>query len=278
MFGPPRQYFSLSLAPRRHHCRMCGLLFCGEHSKQRIPLLQPISSGAITNQRKVKRERVCDVCISPSELSTSPISQPGSRRQSILSSSQASHDSGTSRSSDQLYTPVSEISSSPFTRRSRSRSRMGLQVEVDENPQLAPLEPWMGPGGELSLYPLAINPSNSKVTNTHRPAVPPLYAPSLVARRQRMRENQAKDASWVFDKWGYKREDFDPDFDSEEEIEQRGTKGGLVRDGDICFRVRGREAIAPERRGRSGISGLDQVYLKRCGSSVERISRAVSTF
>lgn len=49
---------------RHHHCRLCGLLFCGKCSKHRI-ILQPKF-----NQKK--KVRVCDMCFQLSNLSYAP--------------------------------------------------------------------------------------------------------------------------------------------------------------------------------------------------------------
>ena len=69
--GCGRQF---SLRLRRHHCRRCGLVFCGEHSSHRVqigpgadagpkpPEAGPSSDGAPAADEGQPLVRVCDAC------------------------------------------------------------------------------------------------------------------------------------------------------------------------------------------------------------------------
>jgi len=129
-----------------------------------------------------------------------------------------------------------------------SHSSTRLNLDVAEPDELAPVEPWMGPSGILSLYPLAVNSSHAIDRLHPAPAAGPLFAPSIAARRTamekemertslRQRRMGADKTFWIPGAWGYRREDFDPTFLDEDVEGGRATEGGLVVDGPIRFRA-----------------------------------------
>jgi hypothetical protein len=255
-FGPAGHYSGyFTLQPRRHHCRKCGQLFCGEHSTQRAPLAR-VSGG----KRVVAKERVCDTCLP--RTSETPITSR-SRRSSAWSQSSQS-----TLPSDTIVTPDQEDSGfvtasivlSQTSSLSRSSTRGNLEVSVEPTDKLAPLEPWMGNEGVLSLYPLAVNPSHAAKEQRAalQPAAGPLFGPSLAARRTalekelertslRQRRLGADKSFWIPGAWGYRREDFDPTFHDEDVEGEVFAEGGLVVDGPIRFRASARRLASPAR-------------------------------
>ncbi|WVQ93617.1 hypothetical protein IAU59_000693 [Kwoniella sp. CBS 9459] len=243
------------LGPRRHHCRMCGQLFCATHSAQRGALVQTDGQG----KRRVVKERVCDLCCQktdPADIEL-PRSAQHSRRNSSATESDQHSD---------LVTPLSEdghlLSGSALL---RAHSRVNLALEgsssiIGEAAELAPIAEWMDRSGVLSLYPLAVKPSHTRSRRSLSPApsAGPLFAPSISARREakekelermtlRQRRMGADSDFWLPGKWGYKREDFDPSFlrDGEDEEEPDRLVGGVVEDGPIRFRMGTRKATTP---------------------------------
>ncbi|KAL1407064.1 hypothetical protein Q8F55_006477 [Vanrija albida] len=104
MFGQGR----LALGPRRHHCRYCGLIFCGSHSTRRWPL-QTLDS----NSRPVVLPlRVCDGCYSA--FTEDPASSSCGPTASASSASLATEDFGFSEDEagsdyeDDLDTPLAQ--------------------------------------------------------------------------------------------------------------------------------------------------------------------------
>lgn len=160
---------ALSLGPRRHHCRRCGLIFCSRHSANRLPL-QTVDSK---NRPVVVALRVCDGCRVSAEDTCD-------RRDSDLTPSLTSSDA--SAGDDYFISPDSSWVSPLTLGIGRSLS----QTAVDDlQPRLAPIEHWMDRSGVLSLYPLAVNSSHSRRCPSTAPtrAVGPLFAPSLSERR-----------------------------------------------------------------------------------------------
>jgi hypothetical protein len=169
-FFPVNSRFNL-LPSGRHHCRMCGLVYCSSHSSRCLPL-----TGFTDGVRRITRERVCDTCVStvlPSAIESDDHSASGSEFSRIGSELTAS----TTRS-DALLTP--EEGGSSLT---RSLSSPLLVETVDEEPMedLAPIESWMDPSGILSLYPLAAR--SSKTLPNKPPAAAPLFRPTIAERR-----------------------------------------------------------------------------------------------
>ncbi|KAK8845517.1 hypothetical protein IAR55_006232 [Kwoniella newhampshirensis] len=252
-FAQPTYFF---LGPRRHHCRLCGQLFCSAHSSQRAALIHTDGSG----KRSIGNDRVCDLCL-PRPDTESDILPRSSAHHSRRNSS------GTESEAD-LVTPYSDdghsLSGSMLLRAS---SRVTLDrntprdatARLGDDAQLAPIEAWMDRSGILSLYPLAVNPSHSRTRRSISPApsVAPLFAPSIRARRTakekelerltlRQRRMGQESEFWLPGKWGYKREDFDPTFlkDGEEDEDQIEKEvGGVVEDGPIRFRTGVRKVI-----------------------------------
>ncbi|OCF36331.1 hypothetical protein I316_02206 [Kwoniella heveanensis BCC8398] len=251
-FAQPTYFF---LGPRRHHCRMCGQLFCASHSAQRGALVQIDGQG----KRRVVKERVCDLCCQktdPADIEL-PRSTQHSRRNSSATDSDQHSD---------LVTPLSEdgqLLSGSALLRAQSRVNLALDKEsaISEAAELAPIAEWMDRSGVLSLYPLAVNPSHARSRRSLSPApsAGPLFAPSISARREakekelerltlRQRRMGAESDFWLPGKWGYKREDFDPTFlkegeDDGEDFER--SVGGVVEDGPIRFRMGSRKVTTP---------------------------------
>ncbi|WWD22471.1 hypothetical protein CI109_106964 [Kwoniella shandongensis] len=250
-FAQPTYFF---LGPRRHHCRLCGLLFCSAHSAQRAPLIH--SDG--TGKRTMVRDRVCDLCLPKpdTEADVLPRSTQHSRRNSSATESEAD-----------LVTPCSDdghpLAGSALLRASSriTLDRHTLKGSPTGDANLAPIEPWMDRSGVLSLYPLAVNASHSRTRRSLSPApsAAPLFAPSIEARRTakekelerltlRQRRMGQESEFWLPGKWGYKREDFDPSFfrDGEEDEDQYEKEvGGMVEDGPIRFRTGVRKVTTP---------------------------------
>ncbi|OCF59553.1 hypothetical protein L486_02220 [Kwoniella mangroviensis CBS 10435] len=272
-FAQPTYFF---LGPRRHHCRMCGQLFCSTHSSQRGSLVSLDATG----NRRIVKERVCDLCCSSPnnneaaiEVSSSqPKSTQHSRRNSTCTESDGHHsdlvtpydEDGHSNGSNGSNASNGLLSASGLL---RAQSRLTLNTQ-DVEPELAPIQDWMDKSGVLSLYPLAVNPSHS-TKSKHSPLPPsagPLFSPSISMRRE-AKEKQLErltlrqrrmgngpavighDDFWLPGKWGYRREDFDPTFgmnvqdDDEDQIEK--YVGGVVEDGPIRFRTGVKRVITP---------------------------------
>ncbi|WVF65982.1 hypothetical protein IAT40_000720 [Kwoniella sp. CBS 6097] len=250
-FAQPTYFF---LGPRRHHCRMCGQLFCASHSAQRGALVQTDTQG----KRRVVKERVCDLCCQktdPADIEL-PRSTQHSRRNSSATESDQHSD---------LVTPLSEdghLLSGSALLRAQSKVNLALDkdLSVSEAAELAPIAEWMDRSGVLSLYPLAVNASHtrSKRSLSPAPSAGPLFAPSISARREakekelermtlRQRRMGADSDFWLPGKWGYKREDFDPSFlkEGEDEAELERLVGGVVEDGPIRFRMGTRKVTTP---------------------------------
>jgi hypothetical protein len=231
IFGPP-SYFSFG--PRRHHCRLCGQIFCGTHSSQRAHLI----ARDVQGQPRLSKQRVCDLCIGKTEEDNALV-----RR--------ISNDSSSSAPSDDIVTPLSEHPLSRTTSLHLSRSHEIIDECAERG--LAPVQGWMDRDGVLSLYPLAVHPSHSNAVIP--PSAGPLFQPSLSARRTarvkeyerlslRQRRLGHDNAVWLPAKWGYRREDFDPELDSDDESM---TPGGLVVDGPIRYRAPGVKRVASVR-------------------------------
>lgn len=168
---------------------MCGNVHCGSHASHFANLASTDTAG-----RKITYERVCDSCLEA--VSPSVFRQP---TQAIWSdnfplSSDASLSRSVSFESDQVVTPNVDMSSiNPLSRTSTiataSRPQLNIDVaeETVEEDKLAPIEPWMGPSGVLSLYPLAAN--QSRTVQSKPPAAGPLFSPSRSERRN-AREKQ----------------------------------------------------------------------------------------
>ncbi|KAL0243859.1 hypothetical protein I308_105122 [Cryptococcus tetragattii IND107] len=229
------------LRHRRHHCRLCGQLFCGTHSAQRAPLIHSTNSG-----RAIVHARVCDMCLPRPESSDAPyptLSQPR-KISSSVSEPLSSDASILVTPSDDDVAMLSSNTGSSILRASTIAEHASV-ADVDE--RLAPIEDWMDRSGVLSLYPLAVKPSHSrsKRSSSPAPSVAPLFAPSLKYRRaakenelarQTLRQRRlGKDDFWLPENWGYKREDFDPTCRDDESGK---TVGGVVEDGPIRFRTR----------------------------------------
>lgn len=152
---------ALSLRPRRHHCRRCGLIFCNNHSSNRVSL-----QNAEDNDRRIISQRVCDGCYNALSESIAE------RRESDVPSLTSSADSAVD---DTLVNPEPTLGRS-----------LSYEAVEETHPRLAPIEDWMDRSGVLSLYPLAVQASHSRrgqsPTATTR-AVAPLFAPSISERR-----------------------------------------------------------------------------------------------
>ncbi len=173
---------ALPIGPRRHHCRLCGLVFCGQHSTGRLPLETKSSKG----QTIVRSLRVCDGCCASTE---DDARRPSESAPSLASSSTSAFDD--------------ELLASPQLYPTRSIHRSQSQSAMDElQPRLAPIEEWMDRSGILSLYPLAVMPSHSKrpASRTTQPAVGPLFAPTLSERRnarEKQLQRQSRRRMWI---------------------------------------------------------------------------------
>ncbi|WVN91008.1 uncharacterized protein L203_106254 [Cryptococcus depauperatus CBS 7841] len=226
------------LRHRRHHCRMCGQIFCSAHSSQRAPLTQ-----SKRNHRSIVHARVCDMCVPRPELKE-PLVLPG--RKLSASDSEPLSDSNHSY----LPTPVDEwgcSSSSSIVYRRASVNTIEEPSSLEMHQQLAPIEDWMDKSGVLSLYPLAVNPSHSRSKRPMSPipAVAPLFAPSLKSRRQAkekeiqrqtLRQRRlGKHDFWLPHEWGYRHENLDRVLIDEEDSDRE--IGGVVEDGPIRFRT-----------------------------------------
>lgn len=235
---PAPSYFSLG--PRRHHCRMCGLIFCSTHSTRRARM---ITSDAAGNPC-IELQRVCDSCMG-AEAEPSPISATSSRRNSNASDSSAP--------SDLIVTP----DENPLSRCSSILNGPARVRDLDSTDvqALAPAQPWMGKDAVLSLYPLAVHPSYTHLKAP--PSAGPLFAPSLSARRdaqmkeharQSLRQRRTGETTdfWLPGKWGFRREDFDPEGLSDEEDT---PVTGVVVDGPFRYRAAGVRRAGSSRPG-----------------------------
>ncbi|TXT04995.1 hypothetical protein VHUM_03815 [Vanrija humicola] len=161
MFGQGK----LSLGPRRHHCRHCGMIFCGSHSSRTWPL-QTVDSS---NRPVVLPLRVCDGCHSAfTEDPTSPVCAAPA-----------------SASSASLATETVLFSETYAAERTASIGRSLSSSAVDSlQPRLAPVADWMDRCGVLSLYPLATQSSHSRTASPVAPrSAGPLFAPTALCRR-----------------------------------------------------------------------------------------------
>ncbi|WWC85895.1 uncharacterized protein L201_000762 [Kwoniella dendrophila CBS 6074] len=279
-FAQPTYFF---LGPRRHHCRMCGQLFCSSHSSQKGSLV----STDLNGKRRVVKERVCDMClVSTKHLSPEEIELPHSARQSRRNSTCT--ESASDDHQSELVTPYDEESnvllSGSALLRAQSRITLNTNNLIEQENELAPIEDWMDKSGVLSLYPLAVNSSHSRSSSLRGkksssktnltspsgilPSAGPLFSPSISMRREakekqlerltlRQRrlggqsQTNAMDEFWLPGKWGYKREDFDPTFginnidDVNENKEIEKYVGGIVEDGPIRFRTNVKKVITP---------------------------------
>ncbi|WVW81895.1 hypothetical protein I302_103894 [Kwoniella bestiolae CBS 10118] len=268
-FAQPTYFF---LGPRRHHCRMCGQLFCSSHSSQRGSLV----STDISGKRRIVKERVCDLCVSNNDdHHLDNVSQPRSNQHSRRNSTCTESASEDHDHHSDLVTPYDEdghglLSASGLL---RAQSRLTLNTSnLPAEPELAPIEDWMDRSGVLSLYPLAVNPSHSKSSTLH-PSAGPLFSPSqsmrreakekqlerLTLRQRRMgnKTSMTHDDFWLPGKWGYRREDFDPtlgEYDDSEQIEK--YVGGMVEDGPIRFRTGVRKVVTPLTTPNGGPVGV----------------------
>jgi len=74
MKSKARATFSFSSTSARHHCRVCGRIYCGDHGSSQLPVLGPLSNstkrnpppplfGGLTSERDlVANQRVCIDC------------------------------------------------------------------------------------------------------------------------------------------------------------------------------------------------------------------------
>ncbi|ODN76116.1 hypothetical protein L202_06048 [Cryptococcus amylolentus CBS 6039] len=227
------------LGPRRHHCRMCGQLFCGNHSSQRALLIHTAGSA-----RSLAQSRVCDMCVPKPGLDADEAVPELSTRKNSSTDSEPFSDY--SSHSNFLRTPDDDASILMRSVHSPTHSvEVGVSVEVEE--ELAPIADWMDRSGVLSLYPLAVNPSHSrsKRSSSPIPSAPPLFAPSLKSRRaakekeiqrQTLRQRRSgKDDFWL-PKWA--PQSAEADEDEEEATMTVQTIGGVVEDGPFRYRPR----------------------------------------
>lgn len=164
IFASTSSYFSL--APRRHHCRKCGKLYCASHSSSRALMYD--------ESDRISQQRVCDMCTGKSE-DAADFSRTSSRRASNASEV-------TTDASDFILTPGESTLS-----RISTRSGVISPAPVSFDSSLAPIEGWMDKDGVLSLYPLA-HPSTARQTVV--PAAGPLFAPSRKALRDAREREQ----------------------------------------------------------------------------------------
>lgn len=173
---------ALTMGPRRHHCRLCGLVYCARHSAASLPLQIRNAKGEMT----VRSLRVCDGCCASTEDDGR---RPSEGAPSLTSSNGSDIDE--------------ELLTSPQLFPARSINRSLSHTAVDElEPRLAPIEEWMDRSGVLSLYPLAVKPSHGKrpVSGSAQRAVGPLFAPSLSERRnarEKQLQRQTRRRMWV---------------------------------------------------------------------------------
>jgi hypothetical protein len=231
IFASTSSYFSL--APRRHHCRKCGQLFCSNHSSTRALMYDEAN--------KLSRQRVCDLCTGRNDEEAS-FSRSSSRRASNASDV-------TTDVSDNIVTPGESTLS-----RISTRSGMISPAPVAVDSPLAPIEGWMDREGVLSLYPLA---HTSDARQSVIPAAGPLFAPSrkairdarereqhLTLRQRRLGENGVTPLKFGGQSVGSVSEE-----DEEEEEEQVRVplpKSGLLRNKSTSSR-NGRSASRDKR-------------------------------
>lgn len=176
-FFPSTTRFHL-LPSGRHHCRMCGDIFCSTHSSRFLPLTSCESS---TGERSIKRERVCDTCVAlvmpAAALDTSAIEEASGSGESEFSRA-GTELSSTSTRSDALMTPEEEHLS---LLRTQSTPMLNQSTPVAEPDNLAPIESWMDSSGILSLYPLAARASGTLPNKP--PSAAPLFHPTIAERR-----------------------------------------------------------------------------------------------
>lgn len=174
---------ALPFGNRRHHCRLCGLVYCAQHSTGRLPLQTRNSKAEIL----VRSLRVCDECCAKTEDDCAR--RPSESAPSLTSSSSSGIDE--------------EVLRSPQLFPARPINRSLSHTAVDElEPRLAPIEEWMDRSGVLSLYPLAVLPSHGKrpVAGSAQPAVGPLFAPSLSERRcarEKQLQRRTRRRMWI---------------------------------------------------------------------------------
>ena len=261
-FGPVGTHSYFTLRPRRHHCRLCGLVYCSAHTTQKASLYTVEHGKRVTSS-----QRVCDTCL-PRPCETPTTSR--SRRSSAWSENSLS-----TLPSDTLVTPqdddefmTSSIVLSHTASISRSSTRANFEASVEPVDELAPIESWMDRSGILSLYPLAVKPSHAAERSPPPPAAGPLFAPSLSARRAakekelertslRQRRLGADKSFWIPGTWGYQRKDFDPTYFDEDVEGVVPTSGGLVEDGPIRFRPTMKRVASPARTPSEERSKLD---------------------
>ncbi|ORX34746.1 hypothetical protein BD324DRAFT_634803 [Kockovaella imperatae] len=237
LFAPPENRSYFALYRRRHHCRLCGLLFCADHTTQRAPVTVTDANGA----QSIVSERVCDVCIPPPRDGGAGLSGQPSRR-----GSQTSSVTDSNRLSETILTPSEEV---PILNASLVCSQVSSPVHASPE-QLAPIQSWMDASGILSLYPLAVNASHSGRPPSN-PSAPPLFTRRDKSPVQTLHQRrQAKHAElWIPEKWGYKREQFDvtyhQDFDGDSDAEE--PAGGIVEDGPFRYRAPAKRAVNPAR-------------------------------
>jgi hypothetical protein len=161
---------ALSFGPRRHHCRLCGFIFCNTHSVGRMPL----QTGDHQRGHRIAMSRVCDGCFATTEDGEDVTIE---RRFSDATPSLASSDA--SAKDDVIAEPIS-----------RSQSASSLNEQAPPKPSLAPIEAWMDRSGILSLYPLAVQSSHSRSASRSANSSPvtsrsvaPLFAPTIAERR-----------------------------------------------------------------------------------------------
>lgn len=157
---------TLPFGPRRHHCRLCGLIYCAQHSTGRLPLQTTDVQGHVS----VRSLRVCDGCCAAA--SDDCARRPSDSAPSLTSSSSSGIEE--------------DLLSSPRMHPTRPLNRSLSHTAVAElEPRLAPIEEWMDRSGVLSLYPLAVKPSHGKrpASGSAQAAVGPLFAPPLSERR-----------------------------------------------------------------------------------------------
>ena len=228
MFAPPENRNFFTIYDRRHHCRLCGRLFCSAHSNQRVPILSYDAQG----KRHISTQRVCDVCVNTSDEVIPAHAR--SRRASIFS-----HQTDSTRPSDEIITPSPE--DPPIFQSSRQMSIEDSHSSFERF--TASSKPWSST--TLSTTPSTSQSPDPGPVSPHSSA--PLFTPPLAGRKRSdasivQRRGSKQNNLWTPGYWGYKQEEFDVTYNQDSDGEDEGPQpqGGLVVDGPFRFRTSAR--------------------------------------
>jgi hypothetical protein len=215
---------------RRHHCRMCGGIFCQEHSSNKLLLAMP-SYIDVNPAERLRSERVCQACWDDVHI-------PG----------KGAHRTKWPKNCEEVNVSVIEVEQTPVSTEA-IRPRIALaRYYSDPAISLPPRSPSSADvqrthstvTGVLATYPLAscrpdgsvsspVSPSpgslarsTSSSTWQVTPQVTPLGSTqgSTVSLMDLGRSKSfSKDADFVYEQWGYNREIFNDEAESDEELE-----------------------------------------------------------